>query len=89
MKMNDSIAIWYDGTAPNVKAALHFNFWNLKQKYSVFGDAVRQKFRRKIYVLDVGLLIDDVKKVNSVSIYFPLEIQPEHIVNLFLGQQRH
>lgn len=78
-KIMKSIAIWCNKKDKNilVSADIHFNFWKVKRK---------KKFsnynKKYCYLLDIGILIYNIKNINSIKLFFPLEIKKSDINDL-------
>lgn len=70
-----SIAIWYKEHVANGVAVesveLHFNFWKIPTN--------RKKFKR---FLDIGVKLGQTQNIDFVSIYFPVILKEENIVDV-------
>jgi len=71
-----TIALWYDQATgveeADVKLDLHINFWKLLNSQS----------KKQEYLLDLGFMVDDIRQVDSLNLYFPFDIDEKNIEDI-------
>ncbi len=67
-----SIAVWCNkkNKDQEVSADIHFNFWKTEKRKKLI------PYDRKYhYLLDIGVLVYNIKNINSINLFFPFEIE--------------
>ncbi len=85
--MTQSYAVWYEPSDPasgsSCSVDVHFNLWKttLASHQRKIGSKAKQSKHVK-YLLDVGVLVNEIRSVKSLSFYCPYKLEKDLIFDL-------